>query len=528
MVWVATPKNAVERISCILVIERKSSTARYYCLKCNTTFLGSKKRIIEHLRAEGGDGKYARNCTVPITPEEEAICLEDEEQDPGGASREAGADGEGIKEGSRKRKKPAELESRNPDCESPFPGDEPAPEPEGWRKVKDPRFNDDRLIWVGLAKNEIERMPCVYVVERRATTSRYLCTKCNFMYWGSKKRVKEHLRDQAGDVKGCTVRITPEEEDILQKDDAVARVRTSRASRASVRDGLLDKAVEKGRVHNTCMEMLNLNTQEDARATEGNGSRLRVASPQNSIHSIRSTQSTQSTGEDGRMTEGNGDRLGAASNGDRLGAASRRHFSATGIGTRPLNVPRAVAAVRLGKSDEGSGSGGEGRGAVTRHTRRQQTCEMQLEAGSEASSSSTKLMSSHGLALQPPAASDSALAAAGLTDADAVQAASANSIVGSDGGARREEGGLQDASNGSGGIGCQGDDGKDWGSERSLPRFSLTPSLPPSLPSPTGSSNKRPAESFSCTSKSGGTSNGGQVLRHTDAASASHPLLNDE
>lgn len=245
MVWVATPKNAVERISCILVIERKSTTARYYCLKCKSTFFGSKKRIIEHLRCEGGEGKDARNCTVPITPEEAAICLEDDEQDPGGASREAGADGEGSMEGSRKRKKPAELESRNPDCNSPFPGDEPAPEAEGWRKVKDPRFNDGRLIWVALPKNEIERMPCVYVVERRATTSRYLCIKCNFMYWGSKKRIKEHLRDQAGDVKGCTVRITPEEEDTLQKDDSVTRVRTSRASRASAGDGLLDNRDHK-------------------------------------------------------------------------------------------------------------------------------------------------------------------------------------------------------------------------------------------------------------------------------------------
>jgi hypothetical protein len=163
-----------------------------------------------------------------------------------------------------------------------------------------------------------------------------------------------------------------------------------------------------------------------------------------------------------------------------------------------------------------------------RHTRRQQTCEKQLEAASEASSSSTKLMSSDGLALQPPAEPDAALAAAEMADADAVQAASANAVVGSDGGLRQEEGGLQDPSNGSGGVGCQGVGGKDKGSKRSLPPFFLTPSLPPSLPSPTGSSNKRPAASSSCTSKSMGTSNGGQVLGHTDAASASHPLLNDE
>ena len=78
------------------------------------------------------------------------------------------------------------------------------------------------------------------VIERRNTTSRYLCTKCFMLYWGrytrpvcarvrahtlmhalmercrtrcpgSKKRIKEHLRDQAGDVKGCSVKITREE-----------------------------------------------------------------------------------------------------------------------------------------------------------------------------------------------------------------------------------------------------------------------------------------------------------------------------
>ena len=300
--------------------------------------------------------------------------------------------------------------------------------------------------------------------------------------------------------------------------------------------------VDKGRVHHTRMVMLNLNTQEDGRVTEGNGGRLRAASP---LNSIPSTQSTQST-EHGRVTEGNG---------GRLLAASRRHFSATGIGTRPLNVARAGAAVRLGKRDEVAGLGGEGRGALTRHTRRQQTCEKQLEAASEASSSSTKLMSSDGLASQPPAAPYAAPAAARVADANAVQAASANSVVCSDGAAGREEGGLQDASNGSGdasngsgGAGCQGGGGKDKVSERDLrqaqiragclgggekdkaplPPFFLTPSLPPSLPSPTGSSNKRPGASSSRTSKSRGTSNGGQVPGHTDAASLSHPLLNDE
>ena len=143
MIWVAAPKNAVERVSSILVIERKSTSARYYCLKCNSTFSGSKKRIKEHMRCENKDVKH---CTVPPTPEEEAIFLEDDEQDVGRGSKHNGQHGDGDAETRRKRKRQAVVEHRISESQSPFPCTDPAPAPEGWRKAKDPRFGDDRLM----------------------------------------------------------------------------------------------------------------------------------------------------------------------------------------------------------------------------------------------------------------------------------------------------------------------------------------------------------------------------------------------
>lgn len=242
MVWAATPKNAVERISSILVIERKTTSARYFCLKCSSTFFGSKKRIKEHLR---GQNKDVKHCTQPVTAEEEAIFLEDDEQDTARGPRQScGEEGDGSKSAPRKRKRLALVDQRNSDSQSPFPGNEPSPASEGWRKVRDPRFTDERWIWVAEPKNDVERMSSVLVVERRSTTCRYLCTKCDFLYWGSKKRVKEHLRDLAGDVKGCAVRITAEEEDLLRQDDAVTRVRPTRVRLRQGEQG--ENGVERG------------------------------------------------------------------------------------------------------------------------------------------------------------------------------------------------------------------------------------------------------------------------------------------
>jgi hypothetical protein len=49
----------------------------------------------------------------------------------------------------------------------------------------------------------VERLAAMLVIERRATAARYMCTKCNLMFWGSKKRVKEHLRRIGNNVTGC-------------------------------------------------------------------------------------------------------------------------------------------------------------------------------------------------------------------------------------------------------------------------------------------------------------------------------------
>ena len=65
------------------------------------------------------------------------------------------------------------------------------------------------------------------MIERKDTASRFLCLKCHYMFWGSKKRVKEHLMSvhldgrTAGStawIKGCKQPMTPEEEALFQRD----------------------------------------------------------------------------------------------------------------------------------------------------------------------------------------------------------------------------------------------------------------------------------------------------------------------
>ena len=167
-VWVSAPRNAMERLASMLVIERRSAkagssaAARFYCLKCQTTFFGSKKRIREHLRGEGRDVKA---CTMPVTAEEEATLREDEEFEANRLSRHGkhSSDDDGRKD--KKRKRPTQ-DARTPDSESPFPASEPPPAPEGWRKEKDPRYKDERMIWAASPKNDVEAMSCNLVCAR--------------------------------------------------------------------------------------------------------------------------------------------------------------------------------------------------------------------------------------------------------------------------------------------------------------------------------------------------------------------------
>jgi hypothetical protein len=110
---------------------------------------------------------------------------------------------------------------------SPFLATEAPPSATGWRLVKDPRDAEgERMIWASNSKNEIESLSSILVIERKETASRYLCVKCKYMFWGSKKRVKEHLvfvnQERATGstawVKGCTQPLTPEEEALVQRD----------------------------------------------------------------------------------------------------------------------------------------------------------------------------------------------------------------------------------------------------------------------------------------------------------------------
>ncbi len=77
---------------------------------------------------------------------------------------------------------------------SPFPASEPPPTAEGWFKTLDPRCASPSEIWASRPKNDVEALESILVIERRENAVRYLCRKCHIMFWGSKQRVKEHLR----------------------------------------------------------------------------------------------------------------------------------------------------------------------------------------------------------------------------------------------------------------------------------------------------------------------------------------------
>ena len=80
------------------------------------------------------------------------------------------------------------------------------------------------MIWVADAKNEVEALGSVLVVERRETASRYLCSKCKYLFWGSKKRVKEHLLNAGqgsranANIRGCLKPMTAQEKRWLESE----------------------------------------------------------------------------------------------------------------------------------------------------------------------------------------------------------------------------------------------------------------------------------------------------------------------
>ena len=74
-IWACVPKNDVEALKSVLVIERRDNANRYLCTKCSAMFWGSKKRAIEHLRMQGST---SRNCTQPATAQEEEVFAREE------------------------------------------------------------------------------------------------------------------------------------------------------------------------------------------------------------------------------------------------------------------------------------------------------------------------------------------------------------------------------------------------------------------------------------------------------------------
>ena len=108
---------------------------------------------------------------------------------------------------------------------SPFLSTEAPPNPTGWHIVTDPRDPEGkRTIWASDPKNEVESLSSILVIERTPTAVRYLCVKCKHIFWGSRKRAKEHLLfvnlESVGSswVRGCTQPLSAEEQALLERE----------------------------------------------------------------------------------------------------------------------------------------------------------------------------------------------------------------------------------------------------------------------------------------------------------------------
>ena len=60
---------------------------------------------------------------------------------------------------------------------------------------------------------------------RKNHNSRYCCTKCGLFFFGTKKRVKEHIRRISRDIEPCTVEPSEHEIEVLKADDAMQHLR---------------------------------------------------------------------------------------------------------------------------------------------------------------------------------------------------------------------------------------------------------------------------------------------------------------
>jgi hypothetical protein len=109
----------------------------------------------------------------------------------------------------------------------------PSPSRYAWQKIKDPRASDGSTIWVCAPRNEVESLPNILVVDRKPNSCRYLCKKCHFIFWGSKQRVKEHLRQETSRRRPCTHAMTPEEQVVCASGSEVSKEYGSEAKRSS-------------------------------------------------------------------------------------------------------------------------------------------------------------------------------------------------------------------------------------------------------------------------------------------------------
>ena len=140
---------------------------------------------------------------------------------------------------------------------SPFPASDPKPEGDGWHTVIDPRSkeNPPAKIWVdATCKNDVERLDRVLVVERKPTTYRYMCAKCHYVFWGSVKVLKEHMRggdkavanqtDKSGKTL-CTKPLAEDERRVLDAHDDTDKGRPP--SPGSVATSASDTGATRGR-----------------------------------------------------------------------------------------------------------------------------------------------------------------------------------------------------------------------------------------------------------------------------------------
>jgi hypothetical protein len=95
-----------------------------------------------------------------------------------------------------------------------------------------------------------------------------MCGKCGYTFWGSKVRVKEHLRGKGGYVLPCSQALTDEEQRVLERDDAAVATGKEKTLQKRAGQEETKRRVEEERL------------AKKARAGEGDSSLVAVQQPQ--------------------------------------------------------------------------------------------------------------------------------------------------------------------------------------------------------------------------------------------------------